>query len=125
MNGLCFFRNCDLSGKYRCSACHDAYYCSEEHQKLHWKEHKSLCCRKRKEKKEKVTSQEEVENSPVVSLSTEKRECRCMFCGENMILGSEEEAIHHMTVCPCLQEQLQSRDPITIPTILKKKMNMK
>lgn len=27
----------------RCSRCHSVYYCSPEHQRLHWKEHKQLC----------------------------------------------------------------------------------
>jgi len=27
----------------RCSRCHAIYYCSAEHQKIHWKSHRALC----------------------------------------------------------------------------------
>ena len=30
-------------GSKRCSACRSAWYCSEEHGALHWKEHKPIC----------------------------------------------------------------------------------
>jgi hypothetical protein len=117
----CCVDGCVLVGKYRCSACHDACYCSEDHQKLHWRRHKSQCRRKTSDKEEQLIQQQDVHScAPVV----EKRECRCMFCGENMILASEEEAVQHMAVCPCLQEQLQSKEPITVPSVLRKKMNM-
>lgn len=50
----------------------------------------------------------------------ELKECRCMFCGESLLLGSEEEAIAHMEVCPCLQEQLDDTDhQFTLPTSMK------
>ncbi|KAG8038723.1 hypothetical protein G9C98_000278 [Cotesia typhae] len=38
--------NCMVCGKpaeQKCSACKSAYYCSREHQKLHWKEHVKKC----------------------------------------------------------------------------------
>lgn len=48
-----------------------------------------------------------------------------MFCGDELVLGSEEEAIDHMRVCPALQEQLQSKDQFTVPTMIKERMNKK
>jgi hypothetical protein len=45
-----------------------------------------------------------------------------MFCGENLILSSEDEAVDHMRVCPALQEQLQSKDQFTVPSMIKEKM---
>jgi tetratricopeptide (TPR) repeat protein len=33
----------------------------------------------------------------------DKRHCRCMFCGELLLLASEDEAIEHMRVCPAMQ----------------------
>ena len=54
--------------------------------------------------------------------SGEKRTCRCMFCGEELILSNEEEAIDHMKVCPSLQEQFASKDQFTIPKDVKAKM---
>lgn len=53
--------------------------------------------------------------------STDQRHCRCMFCGEALVLGSEEEAIGHMKVCVALQEQLASKDQFTVPSIVKEK----
>ena len=47
-----------------------------------------------------------------------------MFCGEELVLKSEDEAVMHMTVCPALQEQLASKDQFTVPSMLKGKMNM-
>jgi hypothetical protein len=50
----------------------------------------------------------------------EVKECRCMFCGESMVLGSEEEAIAHMEVCPSLQEQLNdTENQFTLPSSMK------
>lgn len=43
------------------------------------------------------------------------RECRCMFCGQELLCASEAEAVEHMSVCPALGEQLASRAPFTIP----------
>jgi hypothetical protein len=43
-----------------------------------------------------------------------------MFCGETLILASEDEAILHMKVCPALQEQLNSPDQFTVPKCIQK-----
>lgn len=50
----------------------------------------------------------------------EMKECRCMFCGEGLLLESEEAAIAHMEVCPCLQEQLNDTEhQFTLPQSMK------
>ena len=54
----------------------------------------------------------------------EKRTSRCMFCGEALVLSSEEDAVEHMRVCPALQEQLASPDQFTIPTMLREENNL-
>jgi tRNA G10 N-methylase Trm11 len=69
-------------------------------------------------------SQQQSEGKSSRSEST-KRSCRCMFCGDEMVLGSEEEAIEHMERCPALQEQLNDSRQFTLPesikpTVLKK-----
>jgi len=51
-----------------------------------------------------------------------KRICRCMFCGEELLLGSEDEAIKHMSICNALQEQLSSNHQFTIPTTIHNKL---
>mmetsp|Transcript_15099 Transcript_15099/g.16377 ORF Transcript_15099/g.16377 Transcript_15099/m.16377 type:complete len:125 (-) Transcript_15099:229-603(-) len=118
----CLYEGCEMSGKYRCSRCQIAYYCSPDHQKLHWKEHKPTCTRHIEQK----TNETVVNSTPDdVKDDKEKRICRCMFCGESLLLESEEAAIEHMGVCPALQEQLQSKEPITVPSMVKAKMNMK
>ena len=53
----------------------------------------------------------------------EKRACRCKFCGEMLILSSEDEAVAHMRVCPAMQEQLQGSGPFTIPKDVQAQMN--
>lgn len=35
---------CGGAANQRCTGCHITFYCSREHQKLHWKKHKSSCC---------------------------------------------------------------------------------
>ena len=34
---------CDRKVKKKCAACQAVRYCSSEHQKMHWKEHKKTC----------------------------------------------------------------------------------
>lgn len=58
-----------------------------------------------------------------LDLSSNKKvmkECRCMFCGDSLVLESEEEAIAHMAVCPSLQEQLNDTEhQFTLPASMK------
>jgi len=35
---------CGGAANQRCTGCHITFYCSRDHQKLHWKKHKSSCC---------------------------------------------------------------------------------
>uniref|UniRef100_A0A0K2TV79 Protein msta n=2 Tax=Lepeophtheirus salmonis TaxID=72036 RepID=A0A0K2TV79_LEPSM len=35
---------CQIQANQRCTGCHVTFYCSREHQKLHWKKHKNRCC---------------------------------------------------------------------------------
>lgn len=55
------------------------------------------------------------EKEKTASDEQEKKTVRCMFCGDQLILASEEEAVDHMRVCVALQEQLESKDQFTIP----------
>jgi MYND finger len=66
------------------------------------------------------STQDEKKNS-VKDDPTGKRQSRCMFCGEELVLGSEEDAVDHMRVCVALQEQLESPDQFTIPKALREK----
>jgi hypothetical protein len=102
---------------------------------MDWPTHKVTCSKDGKETKNnnavvaKSTSDSQGTSSIKQSKNDsegESRICRCMFCGEEQLLKSEEEAVDHMRVCPALQEQLQSKDQFTIPSMLKEKMkNMK
>lgn len=121
---ICELQNCSLKGTYKCSRCKNTYYCCVEHQKLHWKEHKSSCNSSSISKvKLNEIQQDEVilDKNIIVNASNDKRMCRCMFCGNELILTSEEEAITHMRICSSLQEQLSSKDQFTIPSIIKNK----
>lgn len=55
-------------------------------------------------------------------VGVESRHCRCMFCGEQLKLSSENEAVEHMRVCVALQEQLASKEQFTVPSAVKAKM---
>ncbi|XP_059080640.1 SET domain-containing protein SmydA-8-like isoform X1 [Tigriopus californicus] len=35
---------CQGAANQRCTGCHITFYCSKEHQKQHWKKHKTNCC---------------------------------------------------------------------------------
>lgn len=117
----------------RCSRCRNVFYCSQNHQKLHWKDHKSVC--------NEISSQSISNNNASTpsttphsykdekkpahsasSASSESRSCRCMFCGELLVLSSEQAAIDHMAVCPSLQQQLNGDGQFTLPTEIEKKM---
>jgi len=146
---LCVYDDCPNPGKYRCSKCKKSFYCCQDHQKYHWKIHKIHCKNMTKGNSDgsnysrsssrddgilvdgtnqnnnnrsndfkdcgnSITSDENVVD--------DKRICRCMFCGEEMLLGSEDEAIKHMNICIALQEQLSSSQQFTIPTTIQNKM---
>lgn len=135
---LCALDSCSLPASQRCSRCKIIYYCSVTHQKEHWKLHKIGCkfktSRSSSSDNNNSTIHRSDETTPQLGAtpdtsggassddSGEKRTCRCMFCGEELILSSEEEAIAHMGVCPSLQEQFASKDQFTIPKDIKAKL---
>jgi MYND finger len=73
------------------------------------------------QKKSEGSSTQDERKSSVTDDPTCKRQSRCMFCGEELVLGSEEDAVDHMRVCVALQEQLESPDQFTIPKALREK----
>ncbi len=94
MASICELPSCDNPAHARCSSCKLVYYCSVEHQKLHWRDHK-LVCREVNTTKVISTSSTTATNSNPEPQSrtieeevTEKRSCRCMFCGDVLILVS-------------------------------------
>lgn len=38
-----------------------------------------------------------------------------MFCGQTLLLGSEDEAINHMQECEALHKQLSSQSEFELP----------
>lgn len=126
---VCAIANCVETAKFRCGKCHIVHYCSQSHQKEHWSIHKKTC--KKVNMANDNSSQQQIASKGIESAksnllsskpSNEQRFCRCMFCGDEMALGSEEEAIRHMEVCPALQEQLSSKEQFTVPKIVKEQM---
>jgi hypothetical protein len=137
---------CGNSSTQICSQCKSISYCNTDHQKLHWSAHK-LSCKKIKAEREQQHKQlplerpfEEIfeaekdtrrgeneicsqkqskEESSRNQEGGTKRSCRCMFCGDELVLGSEEEAIMHMETCPALQEQLNDSRQFTLPESIK------
>jgi hypothetical protein len=113
---------CGVVATQICSKCKTVAYCGVEHQRLHWSTHKHSC--KKQSKQTKVSKDEE----PWPSASSDGKEeksdpvrksCRCMFCGEELILSSEDEAVQHMEVCPALQEQLNDSRQFTLPESIR------
>ena len=136
-NATCDLDSCSNLALNRCSRCKIVVYCSQEHQKMHWKLHKLVCIDAAREMK--TASNKNVDNGIDINKNTidntkkqsseaeegGKKVCRCMFCGEELLLESEESAVDHMRLCSALQEQLSSKDQFTIPTFLKDKISKK
>jgi len=121
---------CNLEGcnsvekaSFRCSKCKCRYYCSPEHQRLDWKEHKKFCVTSSEDSTVKSDDSSTGRSTSVESSNeSSKRISRCMFCGESLVLTSEEDAVDHMRVCIALQEQLNGKEQFIIPTFLKEKI---
>jgi hypothetical protein len=120
-NSSCAVKNCAEFGKYRCGQCRIVFYCSHVHQKEHWPMHKTECKKARLSASGSLSASGQV-NNKITGEVGEQRMCRCMFCGLELRLKSEEEAIQHMEVCPALQEQLSSKDQFTVPSVVKEQM---
>lgn len=138
----CNYPDCKSVSTQRCSRCKKVYYCSVKHQKENWKAHKIQCSSSdsiQGVKKEKILEVSSVKDSKEAVDSGEeffkdsgsaagnvggKRQSRCMFCGEQLVLESEDDAVNHMRICPALQEQLASPDQFTIPTMLREENNI-
>ena len=110
----------------RCSRCTQQLYCGPEHQKQHFPLHKKTC------RAPAASPPPAPAPAPVPAPATatsraaeaeEVRVGRCMFCGEQVQMRSEEEAVDHMRQCSALQEQLASKEQFTIPSILKDKVD--
>jgi phage FluMu protein Com len=159
-----------ISINRRCSRCKKIYYCSAEHQKVHWRLHKGVCNASIQQEKSKQTpspdnaaddrtesnkssssnnnsngsssssgnsklntsdqkdtlsgQESENEKNEINSGEQEKKTVRCMFCGDQLVLASEEEAVDHMRTCVALQEQLNSKDQFTIPKKIREEKNI-
>jgi hypothetical protein len=128
----CGFQSCVETASKRCSACKKVYYCSLQHQHNDWKSHKRVCSQLTASNISPQTTSSSVSRSPDPIIedmhlsrensTAERRMCRCMFCGEELLLSSEDEAVQHMQVCASLQEQFASKDQFTIPSAIKNKM---
>lgn len=119
-----------LAPPLRCSRCKLQHYCCEEHQRAHFPTHKTTCrpppapssASASATSSSGSSSPSSASSSPSSASPDEPpRISRCMFCGEEITLRSEAEAVEHMRVCPALQEQLASKDQFTIPQVLRDK----
>lgn len=131
-NAKCGLIFCENKANYLCSKCKYVRYCSRDHQLEDWSAHKISC---------KIQIKDLKKNSSICNVSkstnpgpgidcdnnsstieNDVRICRCMFCGEELKLESEGEAINHMRVCTALQEQFAGEGQFTIPSILRNKI---
>jgi hypothetical protein len=103
------------------------FYCGASHQKQDWKTHK-LVCATNDTNADATPSVPNVyctdgESSSRPAPSDSSRNCRCMFCGDLLLLDSEDAAVAHMEVCPALQEQLNGPGQYTIPKAFQHVVN--
>jgi hypothetical protein len=115
---------CGVVATQICSKCKTVAYCSVEHQRLHWSTHKKNCKKKHNEAKvsdDPWSSSGGANSTSESQTNPEKitKSCRCMFCGEELLLSSEDEAVQHMEVCPALQEQLNDTRQFTLPESIR------
>ncbi|GLH11683.1 Uncharacterized protein GBIM_16425 [Gryllus bimaculatus] len=62
---LAICAQCGVCGRLlRCARCKEAYYCSKEHQRLHWKSHKMACNKSRADKVEQLAETSTTSLSP-------------------------------------------------------------
>jgi hypothetical protein len=116
----CAFPDCisQSAPSLRCSQCKTVFYCSPEHQKFHWKIHKTVCAAPNSTKNiinssnsnstiysgiantslsgRETTGNNKESSSDCRSSKSESRISRCMFCGESLVLSCEEDAVSHM-----------------------------
>jgi MYND finger len=129
----CAYPNCGTTSNLRCSRCKAVYYCSAEHQRKDWNIHKSYCMSVLSASGSSVSEFSSLKACSGQASSSracsendggsgENRRSRCMFCGEELILGSEDEAVKHLEVCDALQEQLNSNEQFTVPSRLRSKI---
>ena len=100
---FCSYPSCGMKAINRCSSCHLSHYCNRDHQKLDWPSHKITCATKVKDINKNGKHNNEIKSNKVddIQESVEKRQCRCMFCGESLVFSSEDEAIQHMSENNC------------------------
>lgn len=133
---FCGYPGCSSRGTIHCLEPKEYYYCSIQHREAYkyilteyLLVNKPLSSFVRpdfsaidsdiKSSEKVTTSSSNTQNSN----SSESRQCRCMFCGESLLLNSEDEAVNHMEVCPALQEQLDSKKQFHIPSMVQKKLD--
>jgi hypothetical protein len=131
---ICASPDCDKHAPFQCSKCKNVSYCGTDHQKQHWKLHKTICGNTKMSLQKQVPntkasgvlpSQPPSRSSDSQSQSKpeedEVRISRCMFCGESVSMKCEEDGHAHMKICPALQEQLGNTEQFTIPKALRDK----
>jgi len=123
LGGTCGVKGCtklqEGAPPLRCSRCKQQLYCGPDHQKQHFPVHKQTC----RAPAASPPPAPAGASSRTAEAEEEVRVGRCMFCGEQVQMRSEEEAVDHMRQCPALQEQLASKDQFTIPSMLKDKVD--
>lgn len=62
--GKCANPTCEETGKLKCAGCSSVYYCSQQCQKTHWSEHKTVC--------KKATSSSPTPSSPTPATAANK-----------------------------------------------------
>ncbi|XP_070771765.1 egl nine homolog 1 isoform X4 [Enoplosus armatus] len=95
---------CELCGKMehllKCGRCRSSFYCSKEHQKQHWKEHKLIC----KEADKAQLPKQKPEQAPPSGDDKEPEKCREKISPEQADSASSPQKLAVEYIVPCMNK---------------------
>ncbi|GMH88056.1 hypothetical protein TL16_g11045 [Triparma laevis f. inornata] len=107
----CGFPGCPKPAPHQCSRCRGIHYCSAEHQKAHWKQHKKLCIAPQKKTSAPIPPPPPSSKAPPRTCGfpscTKKGQRRSSKCGEIDYCSEKHQEAHwkyHKKICVALSD---------------------